>query len=415
MASVIQNNFRVRKNFGEDQQDHRHPEPHRHPEAVATRSSCRRTSRRDSARTSACRASSRASSRSRTSTGPASLEFVSYNLEKPKYDVDECRQRGMTFAAPIKVDRSSLIVWDTNEETGVAVDPRHQGAGGLLRRDPADDRERHVHHQRHRARRRHPAAPQPGRLLRSRQGQDALVGQAALQRAHHPVPRLVARLRVRPEGHHLRPHRPPPQDARDGAAARARLHDRGAAQLLLRRPRRSSSSRARSTRSRSSTTCSPASAPRATSRPGPSEVLVKKNRKFTSARSRSSRRRSSTACRSSSTSSSARSRAHDVVDEETGEVLLECNEEVTEAKLDELRERGIDEFKVLFIDGLNVGSYLRDTLSPTRSRRPKRRSWRSTAACARAIRRRSRRRRRCSTTCSSTPSATTCRRSAASS
>jgi hypothetical protein len=32
-----------------------------------------------------------------------SLEFVSYNLEKPKYDVDECRQRGMTFAAPIKV------------------------------------------------------------------------------------------------------------------------------------------------------------------------------------------------------------------------------------------------------------------------------------------------------------------------
>ena len=27
------------------------------------------------------------------------------HLEKPKYDVDECRQRGMTFAAPIKVDR----------------------------------------------------------------------------------------------------------------------------------------------------------------------------------------------------------------------------------------------------------------------------------------------------------------------
>ena len=51
-----------------------------------------------------------------------------------------------------------------------------------------------------------------------------------------------------------------------------------------------------------------------------------------------------------------------MVDEETGEVLLECNEEVTEAKLDELREHGINEFKVLFIDGLNVGPYLRDTL-----------------------------------------------------
>ncbi|MGD0074627.1 MAG: hypothetical protein ABSD31_09820, partial [Candidatus Binataceae bacterium] len=33
----------------------------------------------------------------------ASLEFVSYELGMPKYDVDECHQRGMTFAAPIKV------------------------------------------------------------------------------------------------------------------------------------------------------------------------------------------------------------------------------------------------------------------------------------------------------------------------
>ncbi len=35
--------------------------------------------------------------------GTSELVFVSYNLEPPKYDVDECRQRGMTFAAPIKV------------------------------------------------------------------------------------------------------------------------------------------------------------------------------------------------------------------------------------------------------------------------------------------------------------------------
>src|SRR5216110_2360391 len=47
----------------------------------------------------------------------SSLEFVSYTLDKPKYDVDECRQRGMTFAAPIKVV-VRLVVWDTNEETG---------------------------------------------------------------------------------------------------------------------------------------------------------------------------------------------------------------------------------------------------------------------------------------------------------
>src|SRR4026209_508735 len=48
----------------------------------------------------------------------SSLEFVSYNLEKPKYDVDECRARGMTFAAPIKVG-SRLVVGDVSGETGV--------------------------------------------------------------------------------------------------------------------------------------------------------------------------------------------------------------------------------------------------------------------------------------------------------
>jgi len=47
----------------------------------------------------------------------AMLEFVKYEFEGPKYDVDECRQRGMTFAAPLKVTLR-LIVFDVDEETG---------------------------------------------------------------------------------------------------------------------------------------------------------------------------------------------------------------------------------------------------------------------------------------------------------
>ena len=47
----------------------------------------------------------------------AQLEFVRYAFEPPKYDVDECQQRGMTFAAPLKVTLR-LIVFDVNEETG---------------------------------------------------------------------------------------------------------------------------------------------------------------------------------------------------------------------------------------------------------------------------------------------------------
>src|SRR5512145_1043642 len=45
------------------------------------------------------------------------LEFVRYAFEPPKYDVDECQQRGMTYAAPLKVTLR-LIVFDVNEETG---------------------------------------------------------------------------------------------------------------------------------------------------------------------------------------------------------------------------------------------------------------------------------------------------------
>ncbi|WP_093966852.1 DNA-directed RNA polymerase subunit beta [Actibacterium lipolyticum] len=47
----------------------------------------------------------------------AVLEFVRYELEKPKYDVEECQQRDMTYSAPLKVTLR-LIVFDVDEDTG---------------------------------------------------------------------------------------------------------------------------------------------------------------------------------------------------------------------------------------------------------------------------------------------------------
>ncbi len=47
----------------------------------------------------------------------AILEFVKYDLEKPKYDVEECQQRDMTYSAPLKVTLR-LIVFDIDEDTG---------------------------------------------------------------------------------------------------------------------------------------------------------------------------------------------------------------------------------------------------------------------------------------------------------
>lgn len=45
------------------------------------------------------------------------LEFYRYDFEEPKYDVEECRQRGITYAASLKVT-FRLVVWDVDEDTG---------------------------------------------------------------------------------------------------------------------------------------------------------------------------------------------------------------------------------------------------------------------------------------------------------
>jgi DNA-directed RNA polymerase subunit beta len=62
--------------------------------------------------------------------------------------------------------------------------------------------------------------------------------------------------------------------------------------------------------------------------------------------------------------------AHDIVDPQTKEVLVECNHEVTQDKLELIREKGIHQIEVLFIDESSVGPYLRNTLLQDRIRSP---------------------------------------------
>ena len=47
----------------------------------------------------------------------AQLEFFRYDYDPPKYDMEECKQRGMTYAAPLRVT-FRLVVWDIDEDTG---------------------------------------------------------------------------------------------------------------------------------------------------------------------------------------------------------------------------------------------------------------------------------------------------------
>lgn len=49
--------------------------------------------------------------------GRAQLEFFQYDFDGPKFDTEECQQRGITYAAPMKAT-FRLVVWDTDEETG---------------------------------------------------------------------------------------------------------------------------------------------------------------------------------------------------------------------------------------------------------------------------------------------------------
>jgi DNA-directed RNA polymerase subunit beta len=50
-------------------------------------------------------------------SGASMLEFVKYEFDAPKFDVDECRQRDLTYSAPLKVTLR-LIVFDIDEDTG---------------------------------------------------------------------------------------------------------------------------------------------------------------------------------------------------------------------------------------------------------------------------------------------------------
>src|SRR5436305_2382520 len=104
--------------------------------------------------------------------------------------------------------------------------------------------------------------------------------------------------------------------------------------------------------------------------PKTGEVIVKKNRKFTRGAIKKLEQAKIKTLPIDVEELVTKISAKDVVDEKTGEVLLECNEEVTEEKVDKLNERGINEFQVLFIDNLNVGPFLRDTLMADKTPTP---------------------------------------------
>jgi DNA-directed RNA polymerase subunit beta len=58
-------------------------------------------------------------------SGNAALEYVSYRLGTPIFDVRECQQRGMTYAAPLRV-KVRLVIYDKESGPGVVKDIKEQ-------------------------------------------------------------------------------------------------------------------------------------------------------------------------------------------------------------------------------------------------------------------------------------------------
>jgi DNA-directed RNA polymerase subunit beta len=290
--------------------------------------------------------------------GTSELVYVSYNLEKPKYDVDECRQRGMTFAAPIKVT-TQLMVYDTREGgERIVRDIKEQevyfGEIPLMTETGTfiiNGTERVVVSQLHRS---------PGVFFDHDKGKT------------HSSGKLLYSARVIPYSGSWLDFE---FDHKDIMYVRIDRRRKMHATVLLRALGYSTQELLNYFYSTETVYLEKGGkfsksieydllpGQRATRdiKVG-QEVVVKKNTKFTRVAIKKLKEAELDRLPSETSDLVGKVSAEDVVDKETGEILLECNEEVTEITLDRLRQADVQEFKVLFIDGLNVGPYLRDTL-----------------------------------------------------
>jgi DNA-directed RNA polymerase subunit beta len=292
--------------------------------------------------------------------GTSELAYLGYVLEKPKYDVEECRQRGMSYAAPIKVT-VQLVIYDNPAEEGeepIVKDIKEQevffGEIPLMTENGTfviNGTERVVVSQLHRS---------PGVFFDHDRGKT------------HSSGKLLYSARVIPyRGSWLDFE----FDHKNIIYVRIDRRRKMPATVLLRALGYNTQDLLnyfyetetifieQQKRFKKNIVYSLLEGQRATRDiKVDGVVVVKKNRKFTRSAIRKMKEAGLETLPMDQAEVVGKIAAEDIVDEGTGEVLLECNEELTETKIERLRDAKIKSIKVLFIDNLNVGSYLRDTL-----------------------------------------------------
>jgi DNA-directed RNA polymerase subunit beta len=297
----------------------------------------------------------------------ASLEFVGYVLEEPKYDVQECLQRGMTYAAPFKVT-IRLVAWDDAEGSQTIRDVKEQevyfGEIPIMTDNGTfiiNGTERVIVSQLHRS---------PGIFFDTTTSSTVSAAGKKLFSCR-VIPYRGSWLDLE-------------FDHKDLLYARIDRRRKIFATVLLKALGYSTEELldffykpetirvemdGKKPRYLKKVVADLLEGQRATHdvKDDAGNVLVKKDRKFNKA----SLRRMAEAridwipigledlIREDNVK---RVSPVDLVDEATGEVIIECNEELSQAHLDQFRERGIDEFKLLYLDPVLTGTSVRDTL-----------------------------------------------------
>jgi DNA-directed RNA polymerase subunit beta len=293
-------------------------------------------------------------------SGTAELAFVSFAIGDPKYDVEECHQRGMTFSAPLKVT-VQLITYDVDPETAAKTlkDIKEQevyfGEIPMMTQNGTfmvNGTERVIVSQLHRS---------PGVFFDHDKGRTSAGG------------RLLFNARIIPyRGSWLDFE----FDSKDILYVRIDRRRKFPATVLLRAlgmttedllnyfypvdAIRLDGRKAFKAFSRS--TLEGQIATRDIRHPQNNDVLVKEGRKINKRALREMEEAGLDEIPIAMDDIIGRVPAHDVVDPKTGEVLVECNGTITAAVFDVIRERNIDRLDLLYIDDLNRGPSLRNTL-----------------------------------------------------
>ena len=289
----------------------------------------------------------------------ASLEFVSYELGTPKYDVEECHQRGMTFAAPIKV-KIQLVIWDVEsgrrsiknvkeQEVYFGEIPLMTGNGTFM----VNGTERVIVSQLHRS---------PGVFFEHDKGRT------------HSTGKLLYSARIIPYRGSWIDFEFDPKDILYVRIDRRRKFP---ATVLLRALGMTTEDLLNYYYKKDVISLDPKGytkkfepeqllgmrVTRDVKDPKSGEVVAREGRKFNKAIVRQLEAAKVNEIPIALEEIVNRISAHDVVDSNTGEVLLQTNEELTEETVEKLKEHGVKKIEVLFTEDQPGGGPLRMTLS----------------------------------------------------